>query len=105
MSDPEKKKKKSRPKSEVVKSGEVNEKRHKSSSHKTDADAPTTDREKTKSRSRRDKTKEVKSDPEADELKHQLDAAKAQKEELTQQVAALQKDNEELAQKYVGHHE
>lgn len=95
MSEPEKKKKRSRPKSEVIKSGDVEKRSHKSSSNKTEGD-------KTRSHSRRDRSKDVKpeSNPETEELKRELEAAKAQRDQLNQQVAALQKETEELAQKY-----
>jgi predicted RNase H-like nuclease (RuvC/YqgF family) len=97
MAEPEKKReKKSRPKSEVVKSGE---KRSHKSSHKTDPDGP--DREKTKrSHSHRKDRSHVKSDGgNADELRKELETTRAEVSQLNERVAALQREKEELAAK------
>jgi len=102
MSEPEKKTRKSRPKSEVVKSSNVDrEHKHKSKS-KTDADAG--ERTTKRSHSRKDKSSHVqKSDNsgELEALKKEIEALKAEHDstvnELNEKVIALKKENESLA--------
>jgi predicted nucleic acid-binding Zn-ribbon protein len=94
MAEPDKKRK-SRPKSEVVKSGSVtNEKRSHKSSSKTDADAPSK-----RSHSHKSKSHHVSSKPSADDLRREVEAARAEIAQLNERVAALNTEKEELAAK------
>lgn len=94
-----KREKKTRPKSEVVKSGSVQTSDKRSHKHrsKTDADAPD------KKRSHKSKSSRVHTNDSAnaDELRKELEAARTEVSQLTERVAALNREKDELAVKYV----